>query len=206
MIPLEEYHGGGRAATIEPFKRNLPEWEMTLAMHLGYGVTPAFRGRRLWDGPSSRRLLRRWTRFFKHHRAALTGDVVHIVRPEDEEMDVILHVAPEAEERALLLLVNTGSVPLPIPLAAHSLPLYYSGLRAAACATEFELTSFDDHMEPRRLASWLLPLDTAGRVDSSSVEVPWEGRTLPPKRATYFVFQAEERCTADGREGQRMDS
>ena len=165
---------------------------MTLASHFGHGVTPAFRGRRLWGGAASRRVLTRWVRFFKRHRRVLNGDVIHSAgpRPEADQVDAILHVAADADddaERALLLLLNTASRP---QLATTIRPppsgpglLYYSGLHDTACAFEYPLRAFDESEAPPPNASWRLASSTDGGRN------PWEGRMIPPKSAIYFVFR-----------------
>ena len=45
FVPLTQYHGGGKAATIEPLHEHLPEYEAQLAANLGAGVQACCAGR-----------------------------------------------------------------------------------------------------------------------------------------------------------------
>jgi hypothetical protein len=82
FCPLEQYHGGGDAATIEPIADNLQEYEWVLATYFGTGVLAAYRGHRLYDpaSPASKALVKKWVAFFKAHRAILNSDIIHIRR------------------------------------------------------------------------------------------------------------------------------
>jgi hypothetical protein len=67
FCPLEQYHGGGDAAIIEPIGDHLQEYEWVLATYFGTGVQSAYRGYRLYDPavPASKALVAKWVRFFQ---------------------------------------------------------------------------------------------------------------------------------------------
>lgn len=125
FVPLTEYHGGGKAATIEPLKDHLEHYETRLANLFGAGVQACYRGPRLFDAPETEVVVKRWVDFYKAHRAILDSDIIHLRRPDGRDWDGWLHVNPSLPERALAMLYN------PLPEAIRrtiSLPLYYSGL------------------------------------------------------------------------------
>ncbi len=128
FVPLTEYHGGGAAATLEPLRDHLDAYEAQLAANLGYGVQACWRGPRLYDAPATLALLRRWTAFFRRHRAILESDLIHLRRADGRDLDFMLHVNPRLEERALLMVHN----PLPEEVErVLRVPLHYAGLAGA---------------------------------------------------------------------------
>ena len=44
FVPLVQYHGGGKAATLEPLSENLDAYEAHLAYNFGFGVQACYRG------------------------------------------------------------------------------------------------------------------------------------------------------------------
>jgi hypothetical protein len=125
FVPLTQYHGGGAAATIEPLKDHLDQYEARLADLFGAGVQACYRGPRLYDAPETEAVVKRWVDFYRAHRAILDADVIHLRRPDGRDWDGMLHVAPNQSERGLAMLYN----PLPTPIERDiTLPLYYTGL------------------------------------------------------------------------------
>jgi hypothetical protein len=125
FVPLTEYHGGGSAATLEPLRDHLDDYERHLMNCLGAGVQACYRGPRLYDGDQSKNLLIRWVQWFKKHRAILESDVIHFRRADGRDIDGLIHVNPSLDERALAVLYN----PLPEKVTRTiKLPLYYTGL------------------------------------------------------------------------------
>lgn len=196
FIPLEEYHGGGAAATLEPLRANLADYEAALASAFGWGIQPAFRGGRLYDGRQMRGLLRRWVGFLRRHRPLLTGDVIHLGRPEVDRVDHVLHVQPDrarGRERALLFLFNPATKPL--RALESPVPLHYAGVHSGiVCVSEFASPSVtNEAAKPDTNHSysaepitqpWLEHLDARARV-----RIP--PREVAPGSAgvVYFVFE-----------------
>jgi len=133
LVPLVEYGGGGPAATIEPLSQHLDHYELTLANNFGAGVQACYRGPRLFDTPETKQLVKKWTDFYKRHRALLDSDIIHARRPDARDIDFYLHVNPHLKEKAMIMVFN------PLDRSASKVlkvPLYYSGLTGKAMIGE----------------------------------------------------------------------
>lgn len=161
FVPLVEYQGGGAAATIEPLKDHLADYEQHLSNCLGYGAQACYRGPRLYDSPETRAVVVKWVRWFKDHRPLLESDVVHVRRADGQNLDAIVHVNPELDERALAVVWNPTDAPLAQEIV---LPLYYAGLSGSCMLSERGGT-------PKKVA-----LSAQGRV-RIKVSVPARGMT-----------------------------
>ena len=132
-VPLVEYQGGGSEATIEPLKEHLPHYGQRLADLFGAGVQAAWRGKRLYDAPETRDLVKKWVAFYKKHRLILDSDIIHVRRPDGRDIDAILHVNPVAEEKGLLMVYNPLDTAVEKDLTVN---LYYTGLNKTARISE----------------------------------------------------------------------
>jgi hypothetical protein len=160
-VPLTEYHGGGKDATIEPLADHLLHYETRLANLFGAGVQACYRGPRLYDTEATRALVRKWVTFYKAHRAILDGDIVHLRRADGRDWDGLLHVDPRLPTRGLAVLYN----PLDADVERDiRLPLYYTGLTDAALVR-------DEDGVPHRVA---LAHDHS---ITTRVKIPARGRT-----------------------------
>lgn len=118
FVPLVQYHGGGAAATIEPLKEHLADYEMHFANTLGYGAQACWRGTRLYDSPETKAVVVKMVSWYKANRELLEADVIHLRRPDGRGLDYILHVLPGADPEAMLVVYNptgqaiTESIPL----------------------------------------------------------------------------------------------
>jgi hypothetical protein len=164
FVPLTEYHGGGAAATLEPLKDHLADYEGHLANTLGAGVQACWRGPRLYDSEETKVLVKRWVSWFKRHRAILESDIIHCRRADGRDIDYVLHVNPNLPERALAMIHNPldHEVRRTVPL-----PLYYSGLKGAALIREQD-------GRPKRFK-----LDDQQRA--------WVTVTIPARSRTWFI-------------------
>jgi len=166
FVPLTEYQGGGAAATIEPLKDHLAHYEQRLANLFGAGVIACYRGPRLYDTEETKVVVKRWTDFYHQHREVLDGDLIHLRRADARDLDYVLHVNPSGREKGLLMVYN------PLDHESRktlSIPLYYTGLRGKAKASERDGA-------PRTL-----------RLDAQEkAEFPV---TVPAKGVTWYVFQ-----------------
>lgn len=129
MVPLVEYQGGGPAATIEPLKDHLPDYEMHLANNFGYGAQACYRGPRIYDTPETKASVVKWVKWFKKYRAILESDVIHIRRADGRNLDAILHVNPSLPEKGLLMVWNPTDTEMTQEIRV---PLYYSGVTDSA--------------------------------------------------------------------------
>ncbi|MHC4908808.1 MAG: hypothetical protein ACYTF9_03705 [Planctomycetota bacterium] len=137
FVPLTQYHGGGAAATIEPLSEHLDHYERMLAGNLGFGVQACWRGPRLFDGPATESLVRRWVDWFKRHRDILESDVVHGRRADGRDVDWMLHVNPNLSTKGMLIVHNPLDRAVERTLQVN---LYYTGLDTEAIVTEADGT------------------------------------------------------------------
>ena len=82
FLPLTEYHGGGEAAIFEPLEDNLDAYEWALAQYFGAGVQACYRGYQLYDTETTRKVVKKWTDFYRRYRSILTGDLIHVRRAD----------------------------------------------------------------------------------------------------------------------------
>ncbi len=132
FVPLVEYHGGGKAATIEPLKDHLPHYEQRLANLFGAGVQACYRGPQLYDSPQTKEIVKKWVDFYLSHREVLDGDIVHIRRPDGRDFDGLMHVNPFGDEKGLIMLYNPLDEPIVKTIPVN---LYYTGLSKRAVLT-----------------------------------------------------------------------
>ncbi len=166
LVPLVEYGGGGPAATIEPLAQHLDHYELTLANNFGAGVQACYRGPRLFDTEETKAVVKKWTGFYKTHRAILDSDIIHVRRPDARDIDYYLHVNPQLPEKGLIMVFN------PLDRPAKKLlkvPLYYTGLTEKA-----QITKRDGESKEYKL----------GR--DYSITLPIE---MPPQSATWLVVR-----------------
>ncbi|MGE3308872.1 MAG: alpha-galactosidase [Limisphaerales bacterium] len=161
FVPLTEYHGGGAAATIEPLREHLPDYEAHLANTLGAGVQACWRGPRLYDSPETRDLVRKWVTWFKQYRDILESDILHVRRADGRDIDYLVHVNPGLENRAFAMIHNPLDEPVEREIV---LPLHYAGLTDLA-RIRIEDGPFQAY-----------PLDRQARA-AVTVRIPAQGRT-----------------------------
>ena len=125
FVPLTEYQGGGAAATIEPLEEHLEHYSQRMANLFGAGVQACYRGPRLYDTDSTKRMVEQWVSFYKAHREILDSDIIHLRRPDGRDWDGLLHVNPKGVEKGFLMLYN----PLEKSITRNiTVPVYYTGL------------------------------------------------------------------------------
>jgi hypothetical protein len=106
FVPLVQYHGGGPAATIEPLKEHLTDYELHFANTLGYGAQACWRGTRLYDSPETKAVVLKMVGWFNEHRRVLESDVVHLRRADGRRLDYVMHVTDSAPHEAMLVVYN----------------------------------------------------------------------------------------------------
>ncbi|MBX3111261.1 MAG: hypothetical protein KF857_04565 [Fimbriimonadaceae bacterium] len=132
FVPLTEYQGGGAAATIEPLKDNLADYERHLINNFAYGAQACYRGPRLYDAPETKAVVVKWVQWFKKHREVLEGDIIHLRRADGRDIDYALHVNPRGGEKAMLVVFNPTDAAVKREI---KVPLHYAGLAGKASAS-----------------------------------------------------------------------
>ena len=156
FVPLVDYHAGGSAAAFDPMSKHLADYANVLAANFGSGLSACWRGFRLWDDDASRALVLKWVGWFRKYRAILTlGDLIHIRRPDGQQVDGFVHVdRPRAAAAAAaaggLRAVGVFFNPLDVATTTTvNVPLYYAGKRpgdTVVCSQEG-----DSREEPLRV-------------------------------------------------------
>src|SRR5262249_36731799 len=113
-----------------------------------------------------RALVSKWVSWFKEYRDILESDLIHVRRPDGQDLDCYLHVNPLLVHRALVVVFNPRDQAVERNLV---LPLYYSGLTDATAVR-------DQKGQLQRL-----PVDRQYRV-RLPVRVPGRG-------AAWYVFE-----------------
>lgn len=135
FVPLTEYHGGGKAATLEPLSEHLDDYEGHMMQNYGAGVQACYRGPRLYDTPKTKAVVTNVINWYKKYREILNSDVLHLRRPSGRDWDGIMHVNPNLKEKAMVMVYNPLGKDIEREL---ELPLYYTGLTNFAMVREKE--------------------------------------------------------------------
>jgi hypothetical protein len=144
FVPLNVYHGGGDAATIEPLAEHLEFYEAHLAQNFLSGVQACYRGTRLYDTETTKAVVKKWVDLYKKYRDILDSDIIHLRRPDGRSPDGILHVNPALKTRALAVIYN----PTYQDVSENwTLPLYYAGLTDTARIREGEGPFKEYHLD-----------------------------------------------------------
>lgn len=145
FVPLTEYHGGGKSATLEPLSEHLDSYAAHMTQNYKSGVQACYRGPRLYDTETTKNLVKTNIDHYKKYRAILNADVIHLRRPDGRDWDGILHADPNLPIKGYAVLYN----PLPYAIQRKiSLPLYYAGLTQQA-ALSINGTTFEDYVLDR---------------------------------------------------------
>lgn len=110
---------------LEPLVDNLDRYEVGLFQHLASGCQFTVRGNRLYDTPETKAMVAKWVNWFKKHREILTSDIIHISRPTGRDLDAMLHVNSETDEKGMLIVFNPTDKDISKQM---KVPLYYTGL------------------------------------------------------------------------------
>ena len=168
-----------------PLNDNAIYYEKALAQYLGNGIVTCFRGQNLYDTDLTANLTRYWGDFYKAHRTVLNGDILHVVRPNGQQVDVQMHVHPSTwpysrqytNEVALGFFNN----PLPYDVTRYTtrLSLYYAGVQPFDVIAVQWGTGI---MQP-----WVVKGTVRAVVDESyGVDVSIQ--TLPANAFCYFII------------------
>jgi hypothetical protein len=125
FVPLTKYQGGGPEAILEPLQEHLSDYKQLMVQYYGAGVQACYRGPRLYDTDSTRKMVASVIDWYKKYRSILNSDIIHLRRPDGRDWDGILHVNPKLTQKGFLLLYNPLNEPITRTI---QVPLYYSGL------------------------------------------------------------------------------
>ncbi len=128
-LQLVGFYSNDPRVGLEPLKDNLDRYERGLVQHLGSGCQFTVRGNRLYDTPETKQMVKKWVDWFKTYREVLTGDIIHLGRPNGRDLDCMMHVNPFGEDRAMAVVFNPTNKSITKKL---KLPLYYAGVSKTA--------------------------------------------------------------------------
>ena len=124
FVPLTEYHGGGAEATIEPLDTHLEAYKAHMVQNYGMGVQACYRGPRLYDTEKTKSTVIEVVDWYKRYRHILNAPIVHLKRANGREIDGVMHVDPNLNEKGLAMFFNPTNETLSQTI---KLPLYYTG-------------------------------------------------------------------------------
>ena len=116
-------------------EQSLDKYERVFFALLSSGAAVSVTGHRLYDGPNSQAMLKKWTDWYRRYRAIIQGDIIHLRRPDGRDLDYTLHVNPANKEKGMLLVFNPLNEVVKREL---TVPLYYTGLTTSARIRERE--------------------------------------------------------------------
>lgn len=133
FVPLDEYHGGGKAATFFPTEQNSHAFDWALAQVTASGVWPTLRGKRVYDSEAGKKILQKWVGIYKKYRKVLNGITVHFMPPRIDPqnparttgIDAIMNQLPEGDTRGFVMFFNQSDTPRTEEVLV---PVYYTGL------------------------------------------------------------------------------
>ena len=137
FVPLVEYHGGGKDATLEPLSEHLYEYRMHMIQNYGAGVQACYRGPRLYDTPETKAMVVEIIDWYKKYRNILNSDIIHLRRPDGRDWDGMMHVNTKEKTKGFALFYNPTNEDI---VRTIELPLYYTGLTETAKIREKEGT------------------------------------------------------------------
>ena len=133
FVPLTKYQGGGPEAILEPLNEHLKDYEQLMIQYYGAGVQACYRGPRLYDTETTKKLVVETISWYKKYRSILNSDIIHLRRADGRDWDGILHVNPQLKQKGFLLIYNPTSETIEKTL---HIPLYYAGLTTVAKVKE----------------------------------------------------------------------
>lgn len=135
FVPLTQYHGGGKAATLEPLSEHIPDYKAHMIQNYGAGVQACYRGHRLYDTEETKEAVIEVINWYKKYRNILNSELIHLRRPDGRDWDGFMHINPQEKEKALALVFNPTNEDITRTI---TLPLYYTGLLTKAKIREKE--------------------------------------------------------------------
>ena len=143
----------------------MDDYSFALGQYFSYAVAATIRGNELFDNNATREIVTNWVQYYKQYRQILISDIIHIMRPNNLNIDAILHVNHMLNPCGMLIIFN----PLNETLSDQQLDinLYYTGAKDTVYIkheeNEYEQISLYDEyyytlsfdMPARNLSYWL---------------------------------------------------
>lgn len=133
FVPLTRYQGGGPEAILEPLSEHLTDYKQLMFQYYGAGVQACYRGPRLYDTDTTRKVVAEMIAWYKKYRDLLNQDIVHLRRADGRDWDGWMHVQSSGNTRGMVLLFNPTSTPMKKKI---KIPLYYTGLQSIAMVSK----------------------------------------------------------------------
>ena len=127
FVPLTRYQGGGPEAVLEPLKDHLSDYENLMIQYYGAGVQACYRGPRLYDTDSTRKLVTNTISWYKKYRDILNEPIIHLRRADGRDWDGFMHASTTLKDRAFLMVFNPTKERITRTIR---IPFYYTGLKA----------------------------------------------------------------------------
>ena len=126
FVPLTRYQGGGAEAVLEPLKDHLKDYENLMIQYYGAGVQACYRGPRLYDTDSTRKLVTNTISWYKKYRDILNEPIIHLRRADGRDWDGFMHASTTLKDRAFLMVFNPTKERITRTI---KIPFYYTGLK-----------------------------------------------------------------------------
>jgi hypothetical protein len=133
FVPLTKYQGGGPEAILEPLAEHLDAYQQLMFQYYGAGVQACYRGPRLYDADTTRKVVAAMLSWYKQYRTILNADIIHLRRADGRDWDGWMHVNPKAAIRGMVLLFNPLNESIERSI---QIPMYYTGLSKTALVQE----------------------------------------------------------------------
>ncbi len=126
FVPLTRYQGGGPEAVLEPLKDHLKDYENLMIQYYGAGVQACYRGPRLYDTDSTRKLVTNTISWYKKYRDILNEPIIHLRRADGRDWDGFMHASTTLKDRAFLMVFNPTKERITRTIRV---PFYYTGMK-----------------------------------------------------------------------------
>ena len=140
-----------------------------MVQYYGAGVQACYRGPRLFDTDSTRRLVTNTISWYKRYRSILNAPLVHLRRADGRDWDGWMHVNPNLRERAFLMVFNPTDQPIQRTIR---LPLYYAGIEDQV------------YVKVKDRQELMVRLE-----DDKSIELPIQ---IPPRGYNWYVLRQDK--------------
>ena len=85
FVPLTRYQGGGPEAVLEPLSEHLKDYKQLMMQYYGAGVQACYRGPRLYDTDSTRKVVSETIAWYKKYREIPNADIIHLRRADGRD-------------------------------------------------------------------------------------------------------------------------